>query len=221
MKLTRMLRPVARALPLMAAIGLAVWVFDPPEMPDLSTDRASTYEAVQQSWQLGEAVVLVRHLERCDRSHWPCMDGGDGITARSVDIGRALSEDFYQLGLHQAMLYNSPMTRTDQTAEILFGDYSGDRNWLNKCRKSDSLLEDVMRFKQPGRNLVLITHSTCIARFEEALGFSSDTPDYGTSIFLTAGPGGKYPQMLGFVEVEDWDRVFGVRDALSLPGPIR
>lgn len=221
MKLKRLIRPAGFTLPLLAAIALAVWIFDPPELPDLATDAGAAQEQVRQSWQLGEVVVLVRHLERCDRSESPCLDGPDGITARSVNVGRALSEDFYQLGLDQAMLYNSPMARTDQTADILFGDYSSDRNWLNECRKSDSLLSDVMRYKRPGKNLVLITHSTCIARFEEALGFSSDTPDYGTSIFLTAAEKGEYPRVKGFLDVEDWDRVFEGADAISLPSLLR
>ncbi|MEH6668993.1 histidine phosphatase family protein [Halopseudomonas sp.] len=220
MKLKRLLRSVGRALPFIAAIALAAWVLDPPELPDLSAESGGAHKRVLQSWQLGEIVVLVRHLERCDRSDSPCLDGRDGITARSVDIGKALSEDFYQLGLDQAMLYNSPMTRTDQTADILFGDYSGDRNWLKECRKSDSLLRDVMRFKQPGRNLVLITHSTCIARFEEALGFSSDTPDYGTSIFLVAQTDVDHPRVKGFLDVEDWDRVFEA-DVLPVPSLLR
>lgn len=219
MNLKRFARPVGLALPFLAAVALAVWIFDPPELPDLSTEESIEDHNVRNSWQLGEVVVLVRHLERCDRSESPCLDGRDGITARSVDIGVALSEEFYQLGVDRAAVYNSPMTRTDQTADILFGGYSSDRGWLNKCRKSDSLLKDVMHFKQPGKNLVLITHSTCIARFEEALGFSSDTPDYGASIFLTTEPGAEHPRILGYLDVEDWDRVFGGWDTLSLPGP--
>lgn len=218
MNFKRLVRPVTTVLPFLAAVSLAIWIFDPPELPDLSATHPVDREAVLNSWQLGEVVVLVRHLERCDRSQSPCLDQASGITARSVDVGQELAEDFYQLGLAGAMVYNSPMTRTDQTADILFGDVSGDRNWLNKCRKSDSLLRDVMHYKQPGKNLVLITHSTCIARFEEALGFSSDTPDYGTSIFLAAQSGGSFPHILGFLDVDDWDSVLDVSGEVPLPG---
>lgn len=204
-------------LPLIAAVALAVWVFDPPELPDLADGEPATIDSVEKSWKLGEAVVVVRHLERCDRSDSPCLDGEDGITVRSVDIGTALGEDFLQLGLDRAALYNSPLTRTNQTADVLFGRYSSDRDWLYDCRKSDTLFNDVMHFKQPGKNLVLVTHSTCIARFEESLGFSSDTPDYGTSIFLDVDAEAERPRVFGFLEVDDWDSVFGEAGLLSFP----
>ena len=179
MNVKRYLRPLRFVLPLIAAVVLAVAVFDPPELPDLSEVRPHTIANVRDSWQLGNVVVLVRHLERCDRSEAPCLEGEDGITARSVGVGTALGEDFLQLGLGRAAVYNSPLARTDQTADVLFGDDSSDRDWLYHCRKNETLLNDIIHFKQPGTNLVLVTHSTCIARFEQSLGFSSDTPDYG------------------------------------------
>lgn len=218
MNLKQYLPPLRFVLPLIAAVALAIWVFDPPELPDLADGEPETIDSVEKSWKLGEAVVVVRHLERCDRSDSPCLDGEDGITARSVDIGTALGEDFLQLGLDRVAVYNSPLTRTDQTADVLFGRYSSDRDWLYHCRKSDTLLNDVMHFKQPGKNLVLVTHSTCIARFEESLGFSSDTPDYGTSIFLNVDADAKRPRVLGFLDVEDWGSVFDDWGSFSFPG---
>jgi phosphohistidine phosphatase SixA len=217
MNVKRYLPPLSFVLPLIAVVVLAVVVFDPPELPDLSEGRPDTIANVLDSWQLGNAIVLVRHLERCDRSDAPCLDGEDGITARSVGVGMALGEDFLQLGLGRAVVYNSPLARTDQTADVLFGGYSSDRDWLYHCRKNETLLNDIMHFKQPGTNLVLVTHSTCIARFEQSLGFSSDTPDYGTAIFLDMDVGVKRPQVLGFLNAQDWEKIHGDAESLLIP----
>lgn len=217
MNVKRYLLPLSFVLLLIAAVVLAVVVFDPPELPDLSEGRPDTIGDVRDSWQRGNAIVLVRHLERCDRSDAPCLDGEDGITARSVGVGIALGEDFLQLGLGRAVVYNSPLARTDQTADVLFGGYSSDRDWLYHCRKNDTLLNDIMHFKQPGTNLVLVTHSTCIARFEQSLGFSSDTPDYGTVIFLHLHAGLQRPQVLGFLDAEDWETLHGDAGLLLIP----
>lgn len=70
------------------------------------------------------------------------------------------------------------------------------------------MLRDALANKQQGRNLVLVTHSSCIARFEDDLGFSSDTPEYGAAIFLSVEPQADQARLLGFVDTDDWDHVF-------------
>lgn len=191
-----------------APVALAAFVLLPPAMPDLAESPAEQRQFLQESWASGDSIVVVRHLERCDRANVPCLVDKDGLTARSVSVAEELSDDFFQLGLHQADIYNSPLARTDQTADLLFSSLSSDQQWLYECRKEDTLLRDALAYKKPGRNLVLITHSSCIARFEDALGFSSDTPEYGASIFLSAEPRRKDVMLLGFVDVDDWDHVF-------------
>ncbi|WP_258365173.1 histidine phosphatase family protein [Pseudomonas syringae] len=73
------------------------------------------------SWEKGDVMVLVRHGERCDRSSNDCLGASDGITrygsSVSTDVGRSFSE----LGLAQTDVITSPLTRTAQTAQAMFG----------------------------------------------------------------------------------------------------
>lgn len=180
-------------------------------MPDLSESDISERQYLYDSWSNGDSIVVVRHLERCDRADVPCLVEKDGLTARSVLVAADLSDDFFRLGLEQADIYNSPLARTDQTADLLFSSRSTDQGWLYNCRKEDTFLRDALSNKKPGRNLVLVTHSSCIARFEDDLGFSSNTPEYGTAIFLAADARSKDIRLLGFVETDDWDEVIHSR----------
>jgi len=80
-------RQLAAALVL---IALAVIVFEAPAIADLSEENRHEVPTLRAQWQKGEVIVLVRHLERCDRGNSPCLTDTDGITARSVDEGEAL-----------------------------------------------------------------------------------------------------------------------------------
>lgn len=191
-----------------APAAVAALMLMPPSMPDLSDSDAIERQFLYDSWAKGDSIVVVRHLERCDRADVPCLVEKDGLTARSVLVAAELSDDFFQLGLDKTDIYNSPLARTDQTADLLFSSRSSDQGWLYNCRKEDTLLRDALANKQQGRNLVLVTHSSCIARFEDDLGFSSDTPEYGAAIFLSVEPQADQARLLGFVDTDDWDRVF-------------
>lgn len=199
---------VALVLAFVTPAAVAAFMWMPPSMPDLSESDISERQFLYQSWSDGDSIVVVRHLERCDRADVPCLVNKDGLTARSVLVAGALADDFFRLGLDQTDIYNSPLARTDQTADLLFSTRSTDQGWLYDCRKEDTLLRDALSNKKPGRNLVLVTHSSCIARFEDDFGFSSDTPAYGTAIFLSVKPRPEAIRLLGFVDVEDWDEVF-------------
>jgi|TARA_R110000772_G_scaffold104967_1_gene206519 hypothetical protein len=190
----------------LAVIALAVIVFESPAIADLSEDNRHEVPTLKAQWQKGEVIVLVRHLERCDKEDAPCLMGTEGITARSVDEGQALSEDFYRLGLLNSDVYNSPLDRTAQTESIVFGDRGSDRDWLFKCKKT--IFRDAMANKTPGKNLILVTHSSCIDSFEESLGYASETPEYGTSLFFSPGPDNKL-EVHGFLDMEDWDHTLG------------
>lgn len=199
---------LALALVVVTPAALAAFIWMPPSMPDLSKSDISEKQFLYESWTSGDAIVVVRHLERCDRAEVPCLVAEDGLTARSVVVAAELAEDFSRLGLDQADIYNSPLTRTGQTADLLFSTRSVDKGWLYDCRKQDTLLRDALNHKQPGRNLVLVTHSSCISHFEDNFGFSSDTPEYGTAIFISVEPRHEDVRLLGFVDVDDWDKVF-------------
>lgn len=204
-------RAAALLLAIAAPAAFAAFMWMPPSMPDLSESDISERQYLYDSWSNGDSIVVVRHLERCDRADVPCLVEKDGLTARSVLVAADLSDDFFRLGLEQADIYNSPLARTDQTADLLFSSRSTDQGWLYNCRQEDTFLRDALSNKKPGRNLVLVTHSSCIARFEDDLGFSSDTPEYGTAIFLAADARSKDIRLLGFVETDDWDEVIHSR----------
>jgi hypothetical protein len=190
----------------LAVIALAIIIFESPAIADLSEENRHEVPTLKAQWQKGEVIVLVRHLERCDKEDSPCLIGTQGITARSVDGGQELGEDFYQLGLLNSDVYNSPLDRTAQTESIVFGDRGFDRDWLFKCKKT--IFRDAMAKKAPGKNLILVTHSSCIDSFEESLGYASETPEYGTSLFFSHGPDNKL-KVHGFLDMEDWDRTLG------------
>ena len=122
----------------LSVIALAVIVFESPAIADLSEENRHEVPTLKAQWQKGEVIVLVRHLERCDKADSPCLTGTEGITARSVDKGQALSEDFYRLGLLNSDVYNSPLDRTAQTESIVFGDRGFDRDWLFNVKSLSS-----------------------------------------------------------------------------------
>lgn len=198
-------------IPALLALVLVVWalfIFLRPPMPDLSYGERAEIESLLMEWKDGDLIVVMRHLERCDRSDFPCLkDDPGGITARSVEVAQALRADFYQLGLENADIYFSPMTRTAQTSELLF-DQAKVQDWLYQCRRAGDLFDSAIRNKVPGRNLVLVTHSSCIDKFENALGYDSELPQYGSSIFVHADDEPIKPRLIGFVDADDWDSVF-------------
>lgn len=195
-------------LPAAALVLLGVWLFKAPAMTDLSEESRHEVPALLTQWDKGEVIVLLRHLERCDRGDAPCLVGTSGITARAVAGGDALGDDFYQLGLHKSDIYNSPLTRTAQTEVLVFNDLGVDQQWLYQCK--DSMLNSAVQSKKPGRNLILVTHSSCIAKFEAALGYASDTPDYGTALFFSNDPISRKLRALGFLDKDDWKPALGI-----------
>ncbi|MCU1715902.1 histidine phosphatase family protein [Pseudomonas sp. 5P_3.1_Bac2] len=185
------------------SIAAGAMVFDPAEITDLSEESRNDLPKLLNEWEDGNVIVLLRHLERCDKEDHPCLQGNTGVTSRSVATGDVLADSYSQLGLDNSNVYNSPLTRTAQTESIVFNDVGIDGDWLLKCR--ENMLHDVLRHKQPGKNLILVTHSSCISAFEEALGYESDTPAYGTSLFFSKTPETAELDVLGFLDANDWE----------------
>ncbi|MCL5043474.1 MAG: histidine phosphatase family protein [Gammaproteobacteria bacterium] len=193
-----------------SVVGVLITAFlllEPPAIADLSEENRQYTADLLEDWRAGEVVVLLRHLERCDRYDLPCLTDKEGITSRAIEPGRALQEDFSQLGLGNTDIFNSPMLRTAETEAIVFADQGEDRDWLINCH--DNLLGDVMANKRPGRNLALVTHSRCIKRFNEALGYADESPGYGAALFFSTADDPKSLQVLGFLDQEDWEMALG------------
>lgn len=185
--------------------GLAAMLWGPAKAEDLAGGDPVEISQLMAEWHTGDVIVLVRHLERCSRVDAACLGPETGITARSVQVGATLAEAFRELGLGRADIFNSPLARTAQTAELLF-DGSVEQDWLYQCE--DDFLQAAMQRKAPGRNLILVTHSSCMDESEESLQLADVEFDYGTALFISVGEHGR-KRALGYIDAADWDLVFG------------
>lgn len=197
-----MIFPYSRLLvPLAVLAGLlAVALVSslPPSLPEIEAGSPRGGAALQSAWARGEAVVLARHAERCDRSAAACLGPADGITVRGRDLAAATGKAFERLGGPGADVLASPATRTQQTAQAMFGRPVATREWLANCGTVTA--EDLLRRKAAGRNLVLVTHSHCIRKFGRDIGApSARNPAYGSLLFIAVDEGSRAPVAAGLV----------------------
>ena len=185
-------------------IPLTVWLLRPAAVPDLAHGNVAGAQALLSGWAKGDLIVLVRHVERCDHSKAACLSGNDGITDRSRSVAVSVGAQFEQLGLEKADIYNSPMIRTAQTAGYMFNKVSANEDWLISCK--GTMLRDALAHKVAGRNLILVTHSECMAQIEKDLKLPTASLGYGASLFISAATP-QTPKMLGFIEASDWRTV--------------
>ncbi|MNG27557.1 hypothetical protein D3C84_1126910 [compost metagenome] len=68
------------------------------------------------------------------------------------------------------------------------------------------MLRDALAHKVAGRNLILVTHSECMAQLTKDLHLPTSTLGYGASLFISA-ESPHTPRMLGFIEASDWPTV--------------
>ncbi|MGC5703436.1 histidine phosphatase family protein [Pseudomonas sp. NFXW11] len=203
--LARYKKRLALLLGALLVIPLGLWLLEPAAVPDLAHGNGQGIKALKAGWAKGEMIVLVRHVERCDRSNAQCLGPADGITDRAREVAVGIGAQFEQLGLAQTDIYNSPLTRTAQTAGYMFSKVSSGDNWLYNCKQD--MLRDALAHKVPGRNLVLVTHSECMAQMEQALKFATPTLGYGAALFVTTDTLNGAPKMLGLIEASDWRSV--------------
>lgn len=185
-------------------IPLTLWLLAPVAVPDLAHGNVSGAKALAAGWAKGEMIVLVRHVERCDHSPAPCLSGDDGITDRSRSVAVGVGAQFEHLGLNNADIYNSPMLRTVQTAGYMFNRAASGEDWLISCK--GHILQEALAHKLAGRNLILVTHSECMAELEKDLNTPVSDPGYGSSLFVSAANKAD-PRVLGFIEASDWHSV--------------
>ncbi|MBW8353261.1 MAG: histidine phosphatase family protein [Pseudomonas sp.] len=186
-------------------LPLSLYLLKPAAVPDLAHGNVAGIRALTRSWAKGDMIVLVRHVERCDRSSATCLGPADGITDRAREVAVSIGAQFEQLGLERTDLYNSPLTRTAQTAGYMFSKVSSGDDWLYNCK--NGLLRDVLAHKVAGRNLVLVTHSECMDQLEQELKLSTPTLGYGASLFVSTDTLNGAPKMLGMIEANDWRSV--------------
>ncbi|WP_085728029.1 histidine phosphatase family protein [Pseudomonas sp. R37(2017)] len=185
-------------------IPLTVFLLRPATAPDLAHGNASGAQALLTGWAKGDLIVLVRHVERCDHSSAPCLIGNDGITERSRSVATSVGAHFQSLGLDKTDIYNSPILRAAQTANFMFNKVGTGEFWLISCK--GTMLRDALAHKVVGRNLILVTHSECMAQLEKDLDLPTSTLGYGASLFISVETP-QAPRMLGFIEASDWPTV--------------
>ncbi|MCP1441770.1 phosphohistidine phosphatase SixA [Pseudomonas sp. GGS8] len=189
---------------LLLVIPLTVWLLRPAAVPDLAHGNVEGARALLSGWAKGDMIVLVRHVERCDHSTAACLIGNDGITDRSRSVAASVGAQFEHLGLNKTDIYNSPIIRAAQTASYMFNKVGVGEDWLINCR--GSMLRDALAHKVAGRNLILVTHSECMAQLEKDLKLPTVTLGYGASLFISAEKP-LAPRMLGSIEASDWHSV--------------
>ena len=185
-------------------IPLTLWLLRPAAVPDLAHGNVAGAQALAADWAKGDVIVLVRHVERCDHSTAACLSGNDGITNRSRRVAVDVGSQFQRLGLNNADIYNSPIIRAAQTSGYMFNKVGVGEDWLISCK--GTMLRDALAHKVAGRNLILVTHSECMAQLEKDLKLPTSTLGYGASLFISAETS-QAPRMLGFIEASDWRSV--------------
>lgn len=190
---------------LMTGILVSGFVFWPRTPMDLGHASSSVTAEWHKAWQAGEVVALVRHTERCDRSSNTCLGPADGITQVGSIAATSVGEGFIKLGMQQAQVFSSPLTRTAQTAHYMFGEDASTQDWLEIC--GPTMRNDVVAHKNARHNLVLVTHSGCISDFEKQTGFPhAATAEYGSALLVRIDANGQL-KVLGIMSPEAWTKI--------------
>ena len=208
---SRLSKTVVAIAVLTVAVLVTGFILWPKSPTNLAEENAQARAQLLQQWKAGEIAVLVRHAERCDRSDNPCLGPADGITRIGSEAAAGVGQGFARLGLQQTDILTSPVTRTVQTAHYMFNSDPRTQEWLATC--GTTMRNDVVAHKVAHRNLVLVTHSGCIADFEEQTGLKHAAKDaeYTSALFVRIDGSGQL-QVLGIVNAEDWNDLLQVND---------
>lgn len=193
---------IALACVALVAILVSGFVWWPRSPTDLDhADRRITAEWMG-AWQAGEVVALVRHTERCDRSSNTCLGPADGITRAGSLAAADVGQGFVRLGMQQAQIVSSPMTRTAQTAHYMFGFEASTEDWLATC--GPTLRDEIIAHKTAQQNLVLVTHSGCISDLEKQSGFPHAIAAQYGSVLLVRINSQQQLTVLGIINPAFW-----------------
>ncbi|MBY8951569.1 histidine phosphatase family protein [Pseudomonas carnis] len=149
----------------------------------LDTHKKLIDSGLSEYWKGGNVILVIRHEERCDRSNNPCLGPDEGITAlgseRAEETGIHLKALF---DFDDAVMFTSPMTRTVQTSDFMLGKASllSDREAI--C--GNDIVDKLLKHKNSGRNLIVMTHNTCMKDIIKSSGHrQSWSPEYGSLLF--------------------------------------
>lgn len=198
---TKTLAVAAGLLTLVAVFS--TWYATRTQVMDLRSEQQMSSSGLYAEWAKGAVIVLIRHAERCDRSDNTCLSDPAGITVAGSESATEVGKGIAQLGLSNTELLASPEVRTQQTAHFLFGKVIATQDWLGECDRN--FARNAFSHKQPGYNLVLVTHSGCIDRVERQLKVPGGerSSEYASALFVSMGSNGK-PRILGQMNAEYW-----------------
>ncbi|AUO21157.1 histidine phosphatase family protein [Pseudomonas sp. NC02] len=166
-----------------SATFFAYEAFTRKTVKNLDSHKKLIDSGLSEYWKGGNVILLIRHEERCDRSNNPCLGPDEGITAlgseRAEETGIHLKALF---DFDDAVIFTSPMTRTVQTSDFMLGKASllSDREaiWGN------DIVDKLLEHKNSGRNLIVMTHNTCMKDIIKSSGHrQSWSPEYGSLLF--------------------------------------
>lgn len=188
------------AMPMAVA---AIWLLNTTSISDLGAGNHLAESGLQARWAQGQVIVLIRHGERCDRSAHPCLAGADGITVEGSHNALAVGSGLRRLGLDNARIIASPLTRTRQTGDFISGTAVSTEGWVQQC--TDDFKDAVLAHKRAHENLVLITHSGCIDHFARQFDVRAGArgSDY-TQAFFVEDDGVNPPHILGALGAQQW-----------------
>ena len=172
------------------------------------SDHLSDLPEARSAWKNGDLVMLIRHAERCREAQHNCSPGDLGLTPAGVFESFLIASGLDTLGPAPTDFYHSPTLRTRMTSDISAHQRSSEASWLvDHCK--ENFAERVQQEKVAGRNLVMVTHSTCINAFEASTtDFLSrfnagNNRFYGASLMYSYGLDDK-PAPIGCILPENW-----------------
>lgn len=175
-------------------------------------DNKQSLFDLEYHWNSGNIAVLIRHTERCDRSDNTCLSGEDGITVPGALQAIQLNKAYNNIIDSDTVIYNSPIKRTDQTADLIFSNQSTDNITLRENCKQD-IYQDILSLKQHQKNLILVTHSTCIDNLgahQDNRLFDFDVHDestYGGSFFVSIDADNRTIHPIGYLSADKLDQL--------------
>jgi phosphohistidine phosphatase SixA len=85
-------------------------------------------------------------------------------------------------GLDNTDIFTSPTTRTAQTSEFMFGQAGRLPDRETTC--GNNIIDKLLKYKVANRNLIIVTHNTCINDLIKNSGHKkSGNPEYGSLLF--------------------------------------
>ncbi|HFL2188786.1 TPA: histidine phosphatase family protein [Pseudomonas putida] len=197
---------------LLLILGVAAaWAHARTAIPNLGNPHHLQHSGLEAAWAKGSVIVVLRHAERCDRSSGACLGAPSGITVAGSHVAAEVGNGLQHLGLGSADVWASPEVRTRQTAHAMFDKTVPTRGWLNQC--DGHFAENALALKRNGRNLVLVSHSGCMERLEQALEVpaSATSNSYASALFITQGSDGK-AKLLGQIAASEWPSLVDAKE---------